>query len=270
VNNLKAMITAAKQANIQPIICTIPPRGDASNYNLNVQKINGAIHQLAQAQRILLVDFYSILVDPTTGVYKSGYDLSDGIHPSPTAAKAMAQFFITATANLFGPSQEAIVASNSDGTNLIPNPLFLTSTTAWTSNSYGTSPAPTFSIVTDPAISGNWFSFTLPPATAAGQSYSVNGPTAIVTTGHHMAYSFKFQVSGLEENGGHLNMGYAWGGSNFTYNYMTDTAGTFYIEFNAPSNTFIPGFFIFPTVAPSKIQVKIAQMSLVDLTTLGY
>jgi lysophospholipase L1-like esterase len=270
VANLKSMINQAKQAGIQPILCTIPPRGDAANYNHNAQMINGAIHKLAQAERILLVDFYSILVDPSTGVYKSGYDLGDGIHPSPTAAKAMAQYFITATANLFGPAQESIIATNGDQTNLIPNPLFLTSTTAWTSNGYGSTAAPTYAVLTDPAISGNWFSFTVPQATADGQFYSVNGPAAITTPGHHMAYSFKFQITGLEENGGHVNMGYAFGAQNFTYNYLTDTAGTFYIEFTAPSGTFAPSFCVYPTVASSKIQIKIAQISLVDLTGLGY
>jgi lysophospholipase L1-like esterase len=270
VANIKSMIDQAKQAGIQPILCTIPPRGDAANYNQNVQRINGAIHKLAQAERVLLVDFYSILVDPSSGVFKSGYDLGDGVHPSPTAAKAMAQYFVTATANLFGPAQESIVATNGDQTNLLPNPLFLTSTTAWTTNGYGSTAAPAYAVVTDPAISGNWFSFTVPQATAAGQFYSVNGPAAITTPGHHMAYSFKFQISGLEENGGHVNMGYAYGAQNFIFNYLTDTTGTFYIEFTAPSGTFAPSFGIYPTVASSKIQVKIAQMSLVDLTGLGY
>jgi lysophospholipase L1-like esterase len=282
--NLKSMIDQAKQADIQPIICTVPPRSDAANYNLNVQKINGAIHKLAQAERVMLVDFYSILVDPGTGVYKSGYDLGDGIHPSPTAAKAMAQYFITATANLFGPSQEAIVSTTGDGTNLIPNPLFLTSDSAWTSNNYGSSPPPTYGVQTGdptpspayvlmtgyPAISGNWFSFTLPGATAAGQYYAVNGPSIAITQGHHMAYSFKFQISGLQENGGYLNMGYAYGATNFAYNYMTDSGGVFYIEFTAPGDTFVPGFYVYPTVNSQPIQVRIGQISLVDLSAVGY
>jgi lysophospholipase L1-like esterase len=270
IGNLKSMIIMAKAAGIQPILCTIPPRSDAANYNLNAQKINAAIHQLAQAQKILLVDFYSILVDPTTGVYKSGYDLADGIHPSAAAAKAMAQFYVTATANLFGPAQESIVATAGDGTNLIPNALFLTSTVAWTASNYGTSPAPTYAVITDPSISGNWFSITFPPATAVGQSYSVNGPPLIVTSGHHMAYSFKFKISGLQENGGYLNMGYGYGASNFTYGYLTDTVGTFYMEFTAPSSTFTPGFFVYPTPTSSNIQLEIAQISLVDLTELGF
>jgi hypothetical protein len=270
VANLKSMIDQAKAAGIQPVICTIPPRSDAANYNQNVQMINGALHQLAQAERVLLVDFYSILVDPATGIYKSGYDRGDGIHPSPTAAKAMAQFFITATANLFGPAQISLVATNGDSTNLIANPLFLTSTAAWTTNGYGTSPAPAYSVVTDPSISGNWFQVVFPPATAPGQTYSVNGPYATTVAGHHMAYSFKFQISGLEENGGALNMGYAWGASNFTYNYLNDTSGTFYIEFTAPGTTFVPGFFLYPTVKSSSVTLKIAQISLVDLTSLGY
>jgi lysophospholipase L1-like esterase len=270
VANLKSMIDQAKAANIQPVLCTIPPRGDATNYNQNAQTINAAIHQLAQAEKIVLVDFYSILVDPSTGVYKSGYDFGDGIHPSHTAAKAMAQFFITATSNLFGPAQISLVATNNDATNLIANPLFLTSTFAWTSNGFGTAPVPTYSVVTDPSISGNWFQVVFPPATAAGQSYSVNGPYATMTSGHHMAYSFKFQISGLEENGGVINMGYAWGASNFTYNYFNDTSGTFYIEFTAAGNQFVPGFFVFPTVKSSSITLKIAQISLVDLTPLGY
>jgi lysophospholipase L1-like esterase len=270
IANLKSMIDQAKQAGIQPILCTIPPRSDAANYNLNTQKINGAIHKLAQSEKVLLVDFYSILADPTTGRYKSGYALSDGIHPSSTGAKVMAQYFVTCTANLFGPSQEAITTTAGDGTNLITNPLFLTSVSAWTSNGYGTLAAPTYSVLTDPTIAGNWLTITYAPATAAGQYYSVNGPAAAVTSGHHMAYSFKFQISGLEENGGSLNMGYAYGATNFTYGYLNDTSGTFYIEFTAQSGSFIPGFVAYPTVASSKIQIKIAQMSLVDLTALGY
>ena len=268
--NLKSMIDQAKQASIQPILCTIPPRGDAANYNQNAHKINAAIHQLAQAERVLLVDFYSMLVDPTTGVYKSGYDVGDGIHPSSTACKAMAQYFVTATADLFGPSQVSVVATSGDMTNLIPNPLFLTATTGWTSSNYGSSPAPTYTVVTDPTISGNWFSASFPQATAAGQNYSMNGPSINITSGHHMAYSFKFKISGLEENGGHLNMGYAWGAQSFTYNYLNDTTGTFYIKFTAAANTFVPGFFIYPTVTSSTIKLQIAQISLVDLTTVGY
>jgi hypothetical protein len=57
---------------------------------------------------------------------------------------------------------------------------------------------------------------------------------------------------------------------NFTYGYLNDTAGTFYIEFTAPSGTFTPGFFVYPTVNTGNITLKIAQMSLVDLTNIGY
>jgi hypothetical protein len=233
--------------------------------------INAAIHKLSQAERIVLVDFFSILVDPTTG-----YDNGDGIHPSASACKAMAQFFITATQNLYGPAQESIVDTTGDATNLIPNPLFLTSDTAWTGNNagnnYGTAPAPTYSEVSGgTSISGNWFTFVQPPASGAGQYYAVNGPTIIVTPGHHLAYSFKFVISGLQANGGHLNMGYAYGAQNFTYGYLTDATGTFYIEFNAPSTgTFTPGFFIYPNVGTQSITVQIAQISLVDLSAVGY
>jgi|GEM_PF-5946905 len=183
----------------------------------------------------------------------------------------MAQYFVTATSDLFGPSQLGVIATNGDATNLIANPLFLYSTTAWSNNAYGSSPAPAYSVVTgDSSISGNWLSFSFPLATAPNQNYSVNGPAALVTSGHHLAYSFKFQISGLEANGGHINMGYAWGASNFTYNYLNDTAGTFYMEFTAPNGTFVPGFFVFPSVTNSTIKLKISQMSLVDLTNLGY
>jgi hypothetical protein len=151
------------------------------------------------------------------------------------------------------------------------NPLFLLPITAWSTNGYGSSPKPTYATVTgDSNISGNWLSFSFPPATAPGQYYSVNGPAATVTTGHHMAYSFKFYISGLEENGGYLNMGYAWGASSFTYGYLNDTAGTFYIEFTAPAATFIPGFVVSPTVTNSPVVLKVAQISLVDLTNIGY
>lgn len=270
IANLQSMVDAAKAAGIQPIICTIPPRNDGTNYNQNAQMINVAIHKLAQSERIMLVDFYSVLADSTTGQYKSGYVIADGIHPSSTGAKAMAQYFVTATANLFGPSQEISTVTNGDATNLISNPLFLYSINSWSSNGYGTSPAPTYSVVADTSISGNWLSFSFPAATAAGQMYAVNGPAATTVAGHNMAYSFKFQITGLEENGGSLNMGYAWGASNFTYGYVNDTAGTFYMEFVAPSTTFIPGFFVYPTVTAQPITLKIAQMSLVDLTALGY
>ncbi len=270
VSNLQAMITAAKTAGIQPIICTIPPRNDFPNYNANVQMINQAIRQVAASAQILLVDMYSVLVDPTTGIYKVGYNLADGVHPSATGATAMAQQFITATQNLYGPSQVSIATSTADSTNLIPNPLFLTSISAWSTNGYGSSPAPTYSVVSDTTISGNWLNVVFPPATAAGQTYSINGPYCTTVQGHHMAYSFKFQISGLEENGGYLNMGYSWGALNFAYNYQTDTSGTFYIEFTAPASQFVPGFFVYPTVTNQAITVKVAQMSLVDLTPLGF
>lgn len=85
-----------------------------------------------------------------------------------------------------------------------------------------------------------------------------------------MAYSFKFQISGLEENGGHLNMGCAYGSTNFTYGYLNDTPGNILHRIYGTEQHVYAWLLCLPLGKANHIQLKIAQMSLGDLTSIGY
>jgi lysophospholipase L1-like esterase len=70
---LESMATVAEAANIEVVLCKIPP---LKNLNEKVSSVNEEIEELAQSKGYLLVDYYT----PMLG--RAGYFHSDGIHPT--------------------------------------------------------------------------------------------------------------------------------------------------------------------------------------------
>lgn len=269
-STLSAIIDAAEAAGIQPIVATVPPRQDApaAIHEANAKALTAAIKTLVASKQtqygnVVLFDIYSVLVNPSTGAYITGYSLADGIHPSVTGATAAAKAFLTATAMQYS-SSTYLPWTNSTSANLIPNALFVNAIGSSWSGGYGTSPAPTVTSVSgDTSIQGNWMRLDFPPATVAGQYYSYNCDNISVTTGNTYAMAFRFQISGLEANGGSVVITYGYGGPNAAYAMTEDvTDGTFYLETQATSGQMNPGFIVYPGKTGT-VTIKVAQVGLI-------
>jgi lysophospholipase L1-like esterase len=118
--NIKSIAAQLRAAGIRVVLCTIPPRGNTT-YLTTQTTWNTWLRQFAADNRYDLLDFYTLLADPATGMYKSGYDSGDALHPSQTAHIVMAQYASQQlTTSAFAP-----IAARSaiDTANLIANPL---------------------------------------------------------------------------------------------------------------------------------------------------
>jgi lysophospholipase L1-like esterase len=268
-STLGSIIDMAEATGIQPIVCNVPPREDApvAIHEANAKALSAAIQTLATTKQtqygnVVFFNLYSIVVNPSTGGYLPGYDLGDGIHPSLKAATAIANAFVSTTTMVYG-SSVYLPWVNSSALNLIPNSLFIKAIGSSWSAGYGTSPAPTVTEVTgDPHIAGNWMQIEFPPATAAGQYYSYNADNIAVTSGATYALAFRFQISGLEANGGMVVVTFGYNGPNVGYNMTEDVAdGTFYIEAPAASGQANPGIIVYPGLTGT-ITVRMAQVGL--------
>lgn len=268
---LGSIIDMAEIAGIQPVLCNVPPRQDApvAIHEANAKALAAAINTLAKTKQtqygnVVLFDLYSVLANPSTGAYLSGYSLADGIHPSVTGATAVANAFVSSTAMIYG-SSVYLPWSNSSASNLVPNALFVNPIGNGWSAGYGSAPAPTVSVVPgDPTIVGNWMQLQFPPATSAGQYYSYNIDNIPVTQGTNYALAFRFQISGLQANGGMVVIVYGYGGPNGAYNLTQDVKdGTFYLETPAVSGQMNPGIVIYPGLKGT-VTVKMAQVGLVS------
>jgi len=270
-STLGSIVDMAEAAGIQPILCNVPPREDApvAIHEANAKALSAAIQTLASSKQVqygnvVFFNLYSAVVNPSTGGYLPGYDLGDGIHPSVKAATAIANAFVAATATVYG-SSVYLPWSNSSTFNLVPNALFMNAIGNSWSAGYGNAPAPSVSVVTgDPSIVGNWMQMVFPPATAAGQYYSYNLDNVAVTKGATYALTFRFQISGLEANGGSVVVVYGYGGPNASYNMTEDvTDGTFYLESTALSGQMNPGIVVYPGLTGA-ITIKMAQVGLLE------
>jgi hypothetical protein len=260
----------AEAAGIQPIVCNVPPREDSpvAIHEANAKALSAAIQTVAATKKtqygnVVFFNLYSVVVNPSTGGYLPGYDLGDGIHPSLKAATAIANAFVSTTAMVYG-SSVYLPWVNSSSLNLIPNALFVNAIGSSWSAGYGTSPTPTVTqIGGDPSIVGDWMQVEFPPAKVAGQYYSYNADNISVTSGATYALAFRFQISGLEANGGMVVVTYGYSGPDVGYNMTEDVAdGTFYIEAPAANSQANPGIIVYPGLTGT-ITVKLAQVALI-------
>lgn len=102
------------------------------------------------------VDFWSVLVDPTTGLYKVGLTAEPGagIHPNEQGSFLLAQYWLAQMNSMLPPGAFPLPQASTDTGQLLPTPLFTTnvSGTPTTWNAIGGSPTGvTRSMVTDPA-----------------------------------------------------------------------------------------------------------------------
>lgn len=146
--NIKAIVAQLRAAGIRVVLCTIPPR-DNTTYLATQMTWNQWLRVYAQQQGLDLLDFFALLVNPTTGIWASGYDSGLPPHPSQAAHLVMANYVISQlTISPFSPIQAQLATG--DVGNMLANGMLLGSGTpgSWITSG-STSSDYTEGVVTD-------------------------------------------------------------------------------------------------------------------------
>jgi lysophospholipase L1-like esterase len=271
-SNLETIVNKLLSSGITPILCTIPPRNDATK--LGVARVNAVIQNLATKYGLTLLDFFTVLADPANSNFKSGLNGGDGIHPNAAGAKLMSALAETTLLPLLPYNFIPLSTSNVNAASISSNGLVLVDTDTdglgdnWTMQGAATATA---SIVSgDTAIIGNWQQMVV---TVSGTRILDNSTTTGFTGGNRIAVSGRVQA--VAEAG---SMVYDvkvtfWGGASdgtnakILANWTKDVDGAFYAELVVPIGC--------TTISLQGIcnsgtgTLKLAQVSIVNLTTLG-
>lgn len=161
--NFRALVAKCTAIRAVPVLVTGTPVGSAvapaGTRQRDVARLNAWLTRYAADNGIHLIDFYSLLVDSSTGGYQAAYDSGDHIHPSPAGYAAMGSLVATAAASIFPAWTPSLPGFNTEPENGPANALFLLDTNSdgipnsWTGT--GGASGFTHSIVTDAAVVGS-------------------------------------------------------------------------------------------------------------------
>lgn len=274
-NMLPTLINATRQNGMEPVLTNVPPRdsGTSDEY-LNIAIWNAYLARYCELNKLVYVDWHTLLVDPATGGYLSGYLLSgdsSGLHPEVTAVKVMGAAIATALAGR-GPTWSPKLRSiNADSLDLLANGLFLTATsglaTGWSELSAG---GGTTYDITDAAPKGKWQRVA---QSGSGLTWIVSSPMTVVP-GNRLRWSGRMKVNSIV-SGSIVNFSpvVAAGGAEFGVegNQLTwrtvVTEGVFELDFVVPTG--LTSILLSFKINGGAADVQIAQQSLVDLTAVG-
>jgi hypothetical protein len=264
--NINQMVIQAKAANVLPILCTLPPQpsGITGTVQLNLQ-----IRKIAKLQGVPLVDFYQVVTDPSTGLYKAGYS-PDGSNPGPVASRLMAARAIGATFSLYDQEYPYLPATENDGANLIADPLFLTAPSPWTAAAVSGVAMQT-AVSTDPTIAGNAMVLT---KTDMASVNTLTG-TAITTgfsAGDRLAFAGRIKSANCEAGSMEFDVALQFNpgaASTFPiYHWAVDIQnGQWYVELVVPAGATSMTPVI--TLNSGTGSVTLGQIGVINLTQLG-
>jgi lysophospholipase L1-like esterase len=276
IANITAMVDRLQSAGIRPVLCTIPPRDDG--FLTAIAALNAAVKETAARRGLTLLDFHAALVDSTDGGYVSTYT-SDGVHPIRAGYKAMAALMNTVLTPLAPAVGVPLVADPvaQAPANLLTNGLMLDANTNgiadnWTHGGSGGTQTPTIEAGVAPVL-GNWQVLTTTVTAAARSLQQILALSASLAVGDRLLFAGRF-VATLEAGSQNLTIRVETPGGTSTSFAPVSTltadvaAGVFAMEFVVPTGTTS----VRPTVIPGSSgtgTVKVAQMTLVNLTKLG-
>ena len=256
--DLQSIYLTLRKAGITPVLCSMPAQsGNTDAQNLLRYQINEFIRAYAEANQLPFVDFHKATTDPLTGEWYSGWNY-DASHPTSTGAKAMA----TALVNAMGPwvlnVNPRMAVSNTTpaaSTNLITNPLFLTSASGTAPDGWTVITAGTTTLGTDSTVSGNVWNIT------AAANYSM---TIAVTARQSLAFGVRVKMTAATQNAIYIVAGSSATGTQYLagikrWHKETDGFGYFYKEFTVPTGVTAV------TVVLNATAMSLAQIALFQL-----
>jgi hypothetical protein len=283
--NVIAMVGQLRAAGIAPVLCTVPPNNSDTAHGF-VRIYNAWLARYAELQRIPLVDFYGLLLDQTTGDYKTAYNGGDGVHPSVAANDAMGQLVYDTLAGFLTP-RPYLVQPYAGAPNLMANSNFLVDSNAdGLADGLSTtlSAGYTVSLVADPA-GFKWQRMTLSGKVVHGWQI---GSGAVTVSGGAVAVGDRLRFSARVRTGQADTSGITAAGSTlqltcYRAGYAAVTLNTILTSPQGAMSRQIDGIVSAEIVVPALTEIilwthqvgpangtyDVAQPTLLNLTALG-
>jgi lysophospholipase L1-like esterase len=270
-DNLTAMVTALQSAGTLPILVTLPPivLPDAE-HKLRVTGFNIWLRQAARRLGLPLADFHAAVVDPSTGVYRTGYT-ADGVHQTGIGASAMGVELARVLNDIPGAAPAALLDSYTPAGALLTD-VCQTGTGTW-------EVAPASAGRYERVTGDGWLGNKGVLASTSTFAYSiVGGLDSRPVAGHRMQLGFVVDAAKVPEGG-------SWSCLLADITSRASVCGYFQCtqpltnsggnpislwEFEMPDVQSGADFvFIYSVQGASGINLGCAQVSVVDLTALG-
>jgi lysophospholipase L1-like esterase len=268
--NLKSMYQQLRAAGILPVCCLITPIANSGAQVPRVTLINDWITRYASAHGYPLVDFFSPLVDTSTGAFSAAYT-SDGTHPNNAGAKIMGQALSDALSSWLPPYKPWLPGSNTsnDSNLLLANPLMLTDTNAdgipdgW---SHSASVGATDALVTETGVTGHMYAVTR----GGNDVFPLTGLFS-VNPGDTLQISFKASLA-MAASGGLVSWRLVTAGNVDIVSYLNwdapDFAG-YTISHEAVVPSGVTQCFVRMDVKTANGTARIGQLGVLNLTQNG-
>lgn len=265
--NVTSMIKQCQAAGVLPVLCTPTPDGQTGS---SAARRNGAAQRrrnfiaLGRTYNIPVVDLFTVLVDPTTGLISSTYNADGSVHANPAGRKALGQAVNTVLNSICVGSAVSDIGYAGDTDDLLAGKGFMLNAPVsgvaggWTGGGAVTGATP--SIYSD-SVLGNMQRITT-SATAA--NYYITGGIS-VTAGHMYELSGFISKSGTSTAQISVN---GTGNRRVTVN-GTDpdlTRGRFNIRAVANATESMTYYLV---TGPGTGTVDFGRLTVRDLTALG-
>lgn len=210
---VKSIIAKIRAINAVPVLLTMPPDNlgtPTPDRKVLVNQWNSWLRLYAGQQGIPLVDFYSVMVDPTNGNYLAAY-YSDGTHPNNAGRAVEARKFVDSIEPILAPYGPVLCNDDNDEQNAISRGCFSAASgtslpTGWIDNA-GTPTGSAISYTTDVTVPGQLFTITSTASSALRQIvYNVNIGSGTVNSSAS-AGATSITVSADPSTGGVLYLG---------------------------------------------------------------
>jgi acyl-CoA thioesterase-1 len=279
--NIKAFVAKTRAIDALPVLCTLPPRS-TSTYWTALQTWNAWLAIYAAAERLPLIDFHGLLINPTSGDYAAAYSSGDGLHPSRAGYKAMGQLAASTLSAWLPPYSPILTKSSGDringGTPVTLGSFdgcFTGTPTAGRAGNWALYSAlptgATASVSTaDTNVLGSMQRVTMSGSTASAFIYrspSVgNASNNAMQVGDKIAFSGIVTTSGI---GASLQINFNGNGKTcYPLNIDSDvTRGRYYGEFTIPTGTTSIDHIL--TFKQGTGYAEFGQVTMYDLTQLG-
>lgn len=279
VSSMRQIYETLRKAGIIPVCCSMSAQsGNTTAQDTLRYALNEWIRAYAEKNSLPFIDMHAATTDPTTGGWYTGwnYDLS---HPTGLGAKAMGRALANGVADWVGDIKPRMAVSNTNpaiSTNLIDNPLFLTSSDGINPDGWSVVNAGTSSLDAVDDVKGKAW-------TLIAGSDGINARRSLtipVTAGSRLGLGFFFRQNvdsdpAMVVNGKKGNYVYLVSGtSEATNTYLsylsgirrwlvkTDGFGYFYDEFVVPAGV------TNVTLVLSGENMTVAQLGLFKITEI--
>jgi lysophospholipase L1-like esterase len=263
LGKIRSTCQALEAVGTIPILCSLPPANGM--LPAEVDRYNAWASTEAQSKGYPFLDFFSVLVDPATGGYKSGYS-DDAVHPNGAGTAAMAplvrDLFLQISSTL-GRSQ---LAAWNGLIGPASNPL-LSLGSANTPTGWSVIGSPTLALGPSSTYPGNEWTMT-----RTGSDGIAFGPQISCTNGDEWDFCCRVSATpgasgtwsiGVLDNTGSAFHGYAY------YQRLTISGDVILHWRGVVTNNRTSMQAIVAVGGASGSQIKVGQMTLRNLTTEG-